>query len=199
MFRVFNALPNVLVSFFSASLLYEYNPDFSQYTIWPSKPEMNVSMKRTDQLDRKWKLKREADFVVIPSKARSQDRESCLSCDLIFSDQRNPCGSIPMYWLLRMLNPPKMNPEKCNLWGWSMKRMNRIKYGLRDKGTVPVSLRFPFHFHAGWDWEQTLHHGKQEEANSAVLYVFKPAPGCDVFLACNCSVFSKSISKFLNS
>lgn len=41
--------------------------------------------------------------------------------------------------------------------------MNEIKYGLRDKGTVPVSLRFPFHFHAGWDWEQTLHHGKQEE------------------------------------
>jgi len=53
-----------------------------------------------------------------------------------------------------------------------MKRMNKIKLRIRDKGTVPVSLRFPFYFHAGWDSEHTLHCGIQEVANSTVLYMY---------------------------
>lgn len=51
--------------------------------------------------------------------------------------------------------------------------MNKIKLKIKDKGRVPVRLRFPFYIHAGGDSEQTLHYGLQEEeANSTVLYMY---------------------------
>lgn len=114
---------------------------------------------------------REGDFAVIPWKATSQDRGPCLSCvNCIFSDQHTPSGDIPMYRLSRCRNQKK-NTEKCNSWGWNIKRMNKIKSRIRDKGTVSVSLRFPFYFHASWDSEQTLHCGTQEKANSTVVFM----------------------------
>lgn len=67
-----------------------------------------------------------------------------------------------------MLKPPKNEYSEVQvkaLRALNIKRMKKIKQGIRDKGTVPVSLRFSFDVHVGWDSELTLHHGKQEEAN----------------------------------
>lgn len=50
--------------------------------------------------------------------------------------------------------------------------MNKIQSRIRDKWIVPVSLRFLFYFHAGWELEQALHCGIQKEANSIVLYMY---------------------------
>lgn len=50
--------------------------------------------------------------------------------------------------------------------------MNKIKSRIRDKQTAPVSLRFTFYFHAGWDSEQTFHCGIQEETKSTEIYMY---------------------------